>query len=125
MSDPDRNLDLTWNVTSYDGKELRINVKFDEALQISTGLYADHIIFEVNDTLQKVFEARNQAMILITKRDLLPLPKQMIPSAKAEMMQTAAESSAWVIGGSMMASLSISFLFKIPITQLIQMIGTI
>ena len=59
VSKPNRNLNLTWNITSFHGRELKINVKFEMPLQISTGLYADKIMFEVNDTQIKVFEARN------------------------------------------------------------------
>ena len=78
QSEPSRNLNLTWNVTSFESRDLKINVKFEEPLQISIEKFADKIMFEVNDTQIKVFEAVNQSKVLSKNITSLSLPKQMI-----------------------------------------------
>ena len=65
-------------MTSFESRDLKINIKFQEPLQISTGKFSDKIIFEVNDTQIKVFEAVNQNKVLSKNITSLSLPKQMI-----------------------------------------------
>jgi hypothetical protein len=46
-------------VTDFKNKELKVNVKFEKALEISTKKFADKIIFKVDESEVKVFEALN------------------------------------------------------------------
>jgi hypothetical protein len=41
-----RNLNLTWNIISFEGKDLKINIKFEKPLEISIRKHADRIVFE-------------------------------------------------------------------------------